>query len=319
MKTIIVLAGGISAEREVSLRSGQAVAGALESKGYRTILHDPIHGMDSLPEADAIFPALHGEGGEDGSVQADLEAGGRLYVGADAAASALCFDKQAYKKLLGERDFPLAGDEIVTKESIWQSPLASQPFVLKPVGGGSSIDTYIVRDVAKAPKAAIEKTLETYGEMLLEELVEGVELTVGILGDTPLQVIEIIPPAGGEFDYENKYNGASTELCPPEHLDQEIQRQAQELALQVHELTGARDLSRTDMIATPDGRLVILETNTLPGMTPQSLYPKAAAASGIDMADLVDQLVKMALERKSWSAYAHKGKNGSGLSAAREA
>nr|AIA13407.1 D-ala D-ala ligase C-terminus [uncultured bacterium] len=299
MKTIIVLAGGISTEREVSLRSGQAVAEALESKGYRTILHDPIHGIDNLPEADAVFLALHGEGGEDGSLQADLETQGRVYVGADAAASALCFNKQAYKKLLTERDFPLANGEVVTKETIWQSPLTSQPFVLKPVDGGSSIDAHIIRDTANVPKAAIEKTLETYGDMLLEELIEGIELTVGILGDTPLQVIEIIPPAGGEFDFDNKYNGTSLELCPPEHLDQETQRQAQELSLQVHVLVGARDLSRTDMIATPDGRLVVLETNTLPGMTAESLYPKAAAASGIDMADLVDQLVKMALERKS--------------------
>nr|AIA16534.1 D-ala D-ala ligase C-terminus [uncultured bacterium] len=297
MKTIIVLAGGISAERDVSLRSGQAVVEALESKGYRTILHDPIHGIDNLPEADAVFLALHGEGGEDGSLQADLEAVGRVYVGADATASALCFDKQVYKKLLAERDFPLANGQIVTKETIWQSPLTSQPFVLKPVDGGSSIDTHIIRDPANMPKAVIEKTLETYGEMLLEELIEGVELTVGILGDTPLQVVEIIPPAGGEFDFENKYNGASAELCPPEHLDQETQRQAQELALQVHGLTGVRDLSRTDMIATPDGRLVVLETNTLPGLTPQSLYPKAAAASGIGMPELVDRLVQMALNR----------------------
>lgn len=299
MKTIIVLAGGISAEREVSLRSGQAVVEALESKGYRTILLDPIHGIDNLPEADAVFLALHGEGGEDGSLQADLEAQGRAYVGADAAASALCFNKQSYKKLLAERDFPLASGEVVTKETIWQSPLTSQPFVLKPVDGGSSIDTHIVRDISQLPKDKIEKALETYGKMLLEELVEGVELTVGVLGDQPLEIIEIIPPEGGEFDYDNKYNGASQELCPPKHIDQESQRQAKELALQVHQLVGARDLSRTDMFLTPDGRLVLLETNTIPGLTDQSLYPKSAKGAGIEMPELVDQLVQRALGSSS--------------------
>lgn len=297
MKTIIVLAGGISAERDVSIRSGKTVAEALESKGYKTILLDPLHGIDNLPEADAVFLALHGEGGEDGTIQAELERQGRVYIGADVESSALCFDKRAYKDLLRERDFPLARDEIVTAESFWQSPLIAQPFVLKPIDGGSSIDTYIVRDVSSLPKEALQKSLESYGNMLLEECIEGVELTVGILDKIPLPVIEIIPPASGEFDYANKYNGATRELCPPKNVDQETQAQARELALQVHELVGARDLSRTDIIAAADGRLVILETNTLPGMTAQSLYPKAAAAAGIGMADLADQLVQMALRR----------------------
>lgn len=299
MKTIIVLAGGISAEREVSQRSGQAVADALESKGYRTIMYDPIDGMDDLPEADAVFIALHGEGGEDGTIQAELERQGRVYTGAGPAASELCFDKQAYKQLLAVRDFPLARDEIVTAENFWQSRLITQPFVLKPVTGGSSIDTCIVRDISNLPKEKLDKALEIYGTMLLEELIDGTELTVSVLGGTPLPVIEIIPPEGGEFDYDNKYNGATQELCPPKNVDQETQRQARELALQVHELVGARDLSRTDMISTPDGRLILLETNTIPGLTPQSLYPKSAAAAGIGMPELADQLIQMALKRSA--------------------
>jgi D-alanine-D-alanine ligase len=299
MKTIIVLAGGPFAEREVSLRSGRAVAEALESKQYKVIMHDPLDGMDNLPAADAVFIALHGEGGEDGSVQADLEAQGFVYVGAGPVASALCYDKQAYKKMLAEQDFPLARDEIVDADSFWQSPLIRQPFVLKPVNGGSSIDTHIIRDVANLPKEEIEQALRTYGAMLLEELIPGIELTVGVLGEASLPPVEIIPPADGEFDYENKYNGRTQELCPPEHIDQEVQRQVRELALQIHGVVGARDLSRTDMIYSPDGRLIILETNTLPGMTLQSLYPKAAAAEDIDMAELCDRLIQMALARRS--------------------
>lgn len=297
MKTIIVLSGGISGEREVSLRSGQAVAKALESKGYKVIMHDPLHGIDNLPAAGAVFLALHGEGGEDGTLQAELTRQGRPYIGADAGSSSLCFNKQKYKELLRERDFPVAADEIVDAVSIWKSPLITQPFVLKPVDGGSSIDIHIVRDTQQLPKEAIQKTLGKYGTMMLEELIEGVELTAGILDDTPLPIIEIIPPANGEFDYTNKYNGTSQELCPPRHISQEMQAQARELARQVHQLTGVRDLSRTDMIITLDGRLVILETNTLPGMTAESLYPKAVAAAGIDMGELTDQLVQMALRR----------------------
>jgi D-alanine-D-alanine ligase len=299
MNTIIVLAGGISNEREVSLRSGQAVAEALESKGYKVIMHDPINGIDNLPPADVVFPALHGEGGEDGTVQAELDRQGLAYVGADKAASGLCYDKRLYKELLRARDFPVANDEIVDSTNFWKSPLISRPFVLKPVDGGSSIDTLIVRDTDALPRETLDKSLASYGEMLLEELIDGPEITVAVLGDEALPVVEIIPPADGEFDYENKYNGATQELCPPKNVNQEMQRQAQALALQVHALTGARDLSRTDMMIAPDDRLVILETNTLPGMTSQSLYPKAAAAAGLDFPELADRLVRMALARKA--------------------
>lgn len=299
MKTVLVLSGGISNERDVSLRSGQAIAEALESKGYRIILHDPLHGMDNLPTADVVFPALHGEGGEDGSIQAELERQGIPYVGSGPDTSALCFDKQAFKQLLRDRDFPLAQDEVVSLETFWQSSLISQPFVLKPIRGGSSLDILIVRDTHSLPREAINKLLELYGEMLLEELIEGIELTAGVLDTEPLPVIEIIPPDNGEFDYENKYNGLTRELCPPEHIDQETQRQARELALQVHELVGAHDLSRTDIMVASDGRLVILETNTLPGMTEESLFPKAARAAGLTMPELCNQLVRFAVSRKT--------------------
>ena len=135
--------------------------------------------------------------------------------------------------------------------------------------------------------------------MLLEELVEGIEITVAVVGDQALPVIEIIPPEAGEFDYENKYNGRSQELCPPEHVAEDIQAEARDLALRTHNLTGCRDFSRTDMILTPLGELWILETNTIPGMTDQSLLPKAAAAAGIPMPLLCDRLVQMALARKA--------------------
>jgi D-alanine-D-alanine ligase len=134
--------------------------------------------------------------------------------------------------------------------------------------------------------------------MLLEELIEGVELTVGVLGDQALPVIEIIPPSDGEFDYENKYNGKSQELCPPRHVDQNIQKQAQEIAVHIHRSLGLRDMSRTDIIIRrSDNVLFTLETNTIPGMTDQSLLPKAAAVAGYSMPELCDTLVRRALQR----------------------
>jgi D-alanine-D-alanine ligase len=294
---IVVLAGGTSGEREVSLRSGAAVAKALETKGHVVTMVDPKDGLDALGEPDVVFPALHGAGGEDGTVQAELEKRNIACVGADSVASALCFDKWAYRIKLQEAGLPVAKGEMVTAQSFDESPLAQKPYVLKPVDGGSTIDTFIVRDPATANKKEINEALGRYDEMLLEELIEGVEITVAVLGQTPLTPVEIIPPEGGEFDYENKYNGKTRELCPPKHVDDTAQYQAKGLALKAHDLTSCQDLSRTDFIIRNDGSPVILETNTLPGMTDQSLYPKAAAASGIPFADLVDQLVKMAKAR----------------------
>ena len=294
---IVVLAGGTSGEREVSLRSGAAVAKALESKGHVVTMVDPKDGLDAIGEPDVVFPALHGAGGEDGVIQGELEKRGIPCVGADSVASALCFDKWAYRVRLQEAGLPVAKGEMVDIEGFEQSPLARHPYVLKPVDGGSTIDTFIVRNPENADKQKIREALEAHGEMLLEELIEGIEITVAVLDRTPLTPVEIIPPEGGEFDYENKYNGQTRELCPPEHLDEAAQSLAKDLALKAHELTACQDLSRTDIIVREDGSQVILETNTLPGMTDQSLYPKAAAASGIPFDELVDKLVKMAKAR----------------------
>jgi len=297
MSTIVVLAGGISNEHEVSVRSGAGVAEALRSKGHTVTILDPAADMEQLGRPDVVFPALHGLGGEDGTIQAALEAAGVPYVGSGVAASALCFDKWLYRQVLIAAGLPVADGELVTLQTVWDSPLSTRPFVLKPVQGGSTIDTFIIRDPAAANKKMLEASLQKYGAMLLEELIVGTELTVGVLGETPLPLVEIIPPADGEFDYENKYNGKTQELCPPQHVDESAQHQAQQLALQTHRLTGCRDLSRTDIMLSAEGRLVILETNTLPGMTDQSLFPKAAATDGIPMADLADRLVAMALAR----------------------
>jgi D-alanine-D-alanine ligase len=301
MSFVVVLAGGTSDEREVSLRSGAAVANALKASNYEIKLLDPKDGLDnildSLPSDVVIFPVLHGAGGEDGTLQVLLEQRGIRFVGSGSEASALCFDKFAYSELLDEYDYTSPRTELVTYEAFRDSPLTAMPFVLKPNDGGSSIDTYIVRDVLSVDTTSFSPVFERHETMILQELIHGIEITVAVVGDEALPVIEIIPPENQEFDYENKYNGATQEICPAVSLDDETQAQAKELAAQIHTLAGCQDMSRTDMIITDAGALYILETNTIPGLTDQSLLPKAAAVAGMPMQDLCVALVKRALNR----------------------
>jgi D-alanine-D-alanine ligase len=301
MIKVIVLAGGTSDERDVSLRSGAAVTKALAQaeNEFQVTMLDPAGGLDSLlpqlKKADVIFPALHGTGGEDGTLQNFLEGHKIKYVGSDRRASALCFDKAGYTALLAKQNILVPKTELVTAGQFEQSPLIKQPFVLKPNDGGSSIDTSIVRDPAVFDSDSARQAFERHTTMLLQELIEGVEITAAILVDQALPIIEIIPPSGGEFDYANKYNGQTQELCPPKHVSRESQEKARNLAMQIHDLTGCHDLSRTDMIVTTDGKLYILETNTIPGLTEESLVPKAASEAGYSMPELCRRLVEAAL------------------------
>lgn len=302
MSSILVISGGNSPERDVSLRSGQAVRAALESVGHDVAMYDPADGglRKAAENRDVAFPVLHGVGGEDGQIQEELEQIGITYVGSGIAASRLCFNKATYKELLIAHNLPTPKSALITNlTELTSHELASQPFVLKPFDGGSSIDTFIVRDPSSADSQAMAGALERHGSMLLEELIEGIEITVAVLGDKGLPVIEIIPPESGEFDYENKYNGASQELCPSPHVPETTQQAARELAAQIHALCSCADYSRTDMMVRTDGELTVLETNTLPGMTDQSLFPKAAAAQNISMSALCDHLVQLALSRRT--------------------
>ncbi|HSX29360.1 MAG TPA: D-alanine--D-alanine ligase [Candidatus Saccharimonadales bacterium] len=301
MAKIVVLCGGSSPERAVSLRSGASVAAALTAAGHDVRIIDPKNGLQrhgiALEQADVVFPVLHGAGGEDGTIQQMLEAITVPFVGSSSTASALCFDKERTKRRLKDAGITVPPGEVVTLTTMWESPLATAPFVLKPVTGGSSIDTFIVRNVKTADKKAIDKALQSHKHMLLEALIEGTELTVGVLGETALPPVEIVPPEGGEFDYDNKYNGKTVELCPPVHITPGEQWKVQKLAVRIHHALGCRDLSRTDFILDNAGTFYALEINTLPGMTDQSLVPKEAAAAGIPMTQLVDTLVAMALAR----------------------
>lgn len=302
MYTVLVLSGGTSEEREVSLRSGSAVTDALQSTGNKILSYDPSEGLDQLKtltdEVDVVFPVLHGAGGEDGSIQEYLTRLDIPFVGSGSETSRLCFDKYRYTQFLKNHGFICPDNALVAESELWHHPLTKKPFVLKPHTGGSSIDMCIVRDLSEIPRAKIADIYTRHEKMLLEELIEGVEVTVPILGEAALSVIEIVPPQNEEFDYENKYNGKTKEWCPPATIDRSTQKQLQELALQIHQITGCSDMSRTDIIIRNDGSLVVLETNTIPGLTSQSLMPKSAAVSGISMPQLATKLIDLALSRQ---------------------
>lgn len=299
----IVLGGGISPEKEVSKRSAQAVQGALHTLGHEVIVLDPaVVSLDDIllqaKESDGVFPILHGLGGEDGQIQRALEAADIPYFGPSAASCDATFDKVIFKQILEKNTLPTPSWNVVTGDGLASEPLAKAPFVLKPINGGSSIDTFIIRSVP-FDATPLQEALQRYGAMLIEELIVGHEITVGVLDTQVLPVIEIIPPKDKEFDYENKYNGDTTELCPPENISLALQEAAQRLALNVHKATECRHLSRTDILIDGQDNLYVIDTNTIPGLTNQSLFPKAAKTTGYEWVSLVEVFTKLVAQKSS--------------------
>ena len=292
---IVVLGGGDSPEREVSLRSSASVAKAAREAGYEVTRHDPAEGLEVLDglEDIIVFPILHGVNGEDGVIQKELEQRNLKYLGSDSKSSVNCFDKWLTHQQLEKAGITIPRGELVDKQSYGNHPLAQRPHVLKILHGGSSIGTLVVRDPRKVNPADIDEIFSMEARAVLEELIEGVEATVPILGTQALPVIEIKPPVNAEFDYQNKYNGATAELCPPENISADLQKNAQSIAQKVHKVMGCRHLSRVDLMIDKLGRIYVLEINTMPGMTDQSLYPKSALVAGISMPQLIHKFVEL--------------------------
>jgi len=293
---VLVLGGGDSPEREVSLRSARYIAKAVREAGFEIDEYDPAEGdayFDTVPKDTVVLPILHGLNGEDGVIQAILEDHGLPYLGSDSASSAACFDKWLTLQAFKAYGLPTAQSEFIRKEDFAMSKLIKKPYVLKIAHGGSSIGVLIARDPEKVTQRQIDEIFDMESRAVVEELVEGIEITVPVLDQSALPVIEIVPPSGGEFDYDNKYNGETAEICPPKSVSPEIQEQAQRLAEKAHKVRNCRHLSRTDMMVTPDGGLVVFDINTIPGLTDQSLYPKSAAVAGISMPQLVTRFVDM--------------------------
>ena len=295
---ITVMLGGPSAEREVSLRSGAEVAKALRSLGHHVFELDPSDEKWSLPrETDVVFLALHGTYGEDGTVQRRLEELGAIYTGCDPEASRIGFDKVLTKQRCAAAGVPSA--PFVLVESVAASwPLGwDPPVVLKPVRQGSSVGLQFVERVSDWSEALAE-AMRHDSQVLMEEKIAGCECTVGILANRPLPLVEVRPKTG-VYDYKTKYTAGSTEYFCPASFDEVTTARAQAAGLGAFKAIGGRDYSRVDVIVRPSGEPVVLEVNTLPGMTETSLLPKAAAAAGISYPELCQRMVDLALQRKN--------------------
>ena len=299
---VVVLCGGPGAEREVSLRSGAAVGKALRALDAEVVLMDAgADGTLQLPDAvDVVFNALHGTFGEDGTVQRLLEEQGVPYTGENVAGSRLAFDKIASKQRFIERGVPTAA-YITVRRGDSGRPSFALPAVVKVPCQGSSVGIYIVRTEAEFD-AAVAAAFAQTGEILIEEFVEGRELTVGILGRQALPVIEI-RPKGGFYSYENKYTwtnrgGAAEHECPAA-LDPAVTRLVRETALAAHRALDLEVYSRVDVILDRRGRPYVLEVNTIPGMTETSLLPEAAGVAGLSMPKLCEKIVELSLDKRT--------------------
>jgi D-alanine-D-alanine ligase len=298
---VTVLCGGPSAEREISLASGQAVAEALRRNGHDVFVADI--GPDQLAAldqpADVVFPALHGPFGEDGTVQRLLAERDLPFVGSDARASALAMDKAATKEAVIAAGIPTPAYEVWDAVTLRTrpAPRLRWPVIVKPVDQGSSVATNIVREAAGFPPA-VRLAVDQFGRALVEQFIAGEEITVGILGDQALPPI-CIRPKRQFYDFEAKYRDDATEYVFDAGYPARVFEDAQALSRQVFARLGCRHLARIDWMVDQEQRLWFLEVNTLPGFTSHSLVPKAAARAGLSFDALVDRLVYMALGESS--------------------
>jgi D-alanine-D-alanine ligase len=292
-KNIAVLMGGPGAERAVSLNSGAAVVKALRSLGANVTEID-MHGSDfEVPAGtDLAFNIIHGTFGEDGQLQALLDARGIPYTGEGEVGSRLAFDKIASKKRFVAAGVPTAKWEIVAKGDAPTLPL---PFVVKPPREGSSVGVHIVQDTV-ALDAALEDCFSRDTEVLVEEFVQGKELTVGVVGDEAFPVVEIVPKVDF-YSYENKYTKGASEYFCPARLDAETAARVQAAALAAHRSLGLEVYSRVDVLLDAQGNPYVLEVNTIPGMTETSLLPKGAAAVGVNFAQLCERIAALSLAK----------------------
>jgi D-alanine-D-alanine ligase len=284
---IAVLMGGPSTERAVSLQSGRMVVEALRPTGA-AVSPVVVEGAEfALPaKTDVAFIAMHGAFGEDGQIQRILEERGVAYTGSDAAASERAFDKITAKDCFIEAGIPTPH----------YGADAKLPVVVKPARQGSSVGVTIVRD-RQALDTALMNARQYDDRILIEEFVRGRELTVGVLGNRELPVVEI-RTRSGFFGYHEKYTAGGAEEIVPAPLDSTVASKALRFSRLAHERLGCRDFSRVDLMLSDRGEVFVLEVNTIPGLTQNSLLPKAAKAAGLSMSDLCVRMVEMALARR---------------------
>ena len=302
MKCVAVLYGGISAEREVSLSSGRQVIIALEQAGFDVV---PIEVGDDLaavlraldPKPDAVFNALHGRYGEDGAIQGVLDWLGIPYTHSGVRASALAMDKQAAKAIFAAAGLPVARGAVIDVAALEHADPMPLPYVVKPLNEGSSVGVEIMRD-GDNRRAEIARAWRFGPTAMIEEFVPGRELTVAVMGDRALAVTEIHADAGAFYDYESKYGDGGSHHQVPAAIHPETYAKALDVALAAHRALGCAGATRADLryddtLGEP-GRLVLLEVNTQPGLTPTSLLPEQAAHLGIPFPALCAWMIEHA-------------------------
>jgi D-alanine-D-alanine ligase len=302
MTRVVVLYGGISAEREVSLSSGIQVIAALRESGFDVDAVDVGHDLGAViaaltPRPDVVFNALHGRFGEDGVIQGVLDWLAIPYTHSGVRASSVAMDKQAAKALFLAAGLPVAPGRMVSMAELEAADPLPLPYVIKPVNEGSSVGVMFVR-CGDNRRVEIARGW-TFGPMaLVEEFIPGRELTVGVLEDRALAVTEIRAVAGAFYDYESKYADGGSRHTIPAEVHPDVYSQAMEMEVAAHRALGCRGATRCDFryddTAGEPGRLVLLEINTQPGLTPTSLLPEQAAHRGIGFAQLCTWMVENA-------------------------
>ncbi|NQX29114.1 D-alanine--D-alanine ligase [Microbacteriaceae bacterium VKM Ac-2854] len=306
---VVVLSGGISHERDVSLRSGRRVADRLGALGHRVTMHEPDASLLAFlaeVQPDVVWPALHGASGEDGALLGLLEAAGFAYVGSHTDAARLAWFKPTAKTLVERAGIRTPRSITLPRETFRELGAASVlervaahlpgPVVVKPAQGGSAQGVSIVNDVNELPRAMVEAY--TYAEVvLIEQKVEGTEVAAGVLdlGDGPiaLPLVEIQPVAG-QYTFEARYNAGETRFYTPARLAPDVAENVAQTAVQVHQLLGLSDMSRVDFIVDGDGIPWFFDANVLPGLTETSLIPQAIEASGRYLGDVYSTLARLA-------------------------
>ncbi len=298
-KLVAVLMGGPGSEREVSLASGRAVLEALLGEGVNAVGVDVTTRDIELPEGVSLaINVIHGTFGEDGSLQEILEQQGVPYTGAGSKSSRLAFNKVESKKRFVELGVSTPASEIIDCSNEVLMPTMALPYVVKPPREGSSVGVSIVRNESEAREAMIEAA--KYGdEVLVEQFVEGKELTVGVLDGEVFPVVHIVPK-DGFYDISNKYpwmtgDGGTDYFCPAE-LSEELTKKVQDVAIEAHRALGIEVYSRVDVLLTEEGDPYVLEANTIPGMTESSLLPKAAKEAGYSFGELCLKVAEISLQ-----------------------
>ena len=332
---ILVLCGGTSTERDVSLKSSEKVAAALISRGYNVVLADVFWGLEKklefdgsqdihkaageyrnlttvlteevkesrdffgpyviemCKEADIVFLGLHGANGEDGKVQAALDLMHIKYTGSGYLGSAIAMSKDATKAVLSQR-IPMPKGIVLKKEDPFRERIAA-PCVIKPSNGGSSIGVQIIENDADYDRALLD-AFRYDDVVLVEQYVDGRELTQGVFDGKALPPVEIVAPEDSFYDYKNKYNGQTLEICPAQ-IPEDVLKEMSEYSELAGRMLGLSVYYRLDYLLDKEGRLFCLEANTLPGMTDTSLIPQEAAAVGIDYPTLCENIIKVSLKK----------------------